>query len=289
MDKKQYEIYQENKAHTPSDFPYNTYLCSIPLDFKSVKLHWHNETEFIVIKKGEGIVSVDLTAYNVKSGDIIIVLPGQLHSIEQKENKIMEYENILFKPQLLKSSGYDICNDSFIDSILLGNSNIVSFINEQNSIHNQIIKTITEIDALCETRPYGFQLAVKGMLFEIVFLLISQEASDNKKRTNKKSLEKIKSIINYLENHYHENITIEQMAKECFYSKSYFMKFFKETMGISFISYLNDYRLEIAAKKLISSSENILDIAISCGFDNLSYFNRSFKKKFGISPGKYRK
>lgn len=65
MDKLQYKIYHENKTHTPDDFPYNTYLCSIPLDFQSVNLHWHDEVEIIVIKKGIGIVSVDLTTYSV--------------------------------------------------------------------------------------------------------------------------------------------------------------------------------------------------------------------------------
>lgn len=101
MDKLQYKIYHENKIHTPDDFPYNTYLCSIPLDFQSVNLHWHDEVEIIVIKKGSGIVSVDLTTYSVSAGDIIFVLPGQLHAISQKDNEIMEYENILFKSSLL--------------------------------------------------------------------------------------------------------------------------------------------------------------------------------------------
>ena len=87
MDKLQYKIYHENKIHTPDDFPYNTYLCSIPLDFQSVNLHWHDEVEIIVIKKGSGIVSVDLTTYSVSAGDIIFVLPGQLHAISQKDNE----------------------------------------------------------------------------------------------------------------------------------------------------------------------------------------------------------
>ena len=107
MDKLQYKIYHENKTHTPDDFPYNTYLCSIPLDFQSVNLHWHDEVEIIVIKKGIGIVSVDLTTYSVSAGDIIFVLPGQLHSISQKDNEIMEYENILFQSSLLYSADSD--------------------------------------------------------------------------------------------------------------------------------------------------------------------------------------
>ena len=61
------------------------------------------------------------------------------------------------------------------------------------------------------------------------------------------------------------------------------MKFFKETMGVSFIQYL-----EIAAELLTTTTDNILDIAFATGFNNISYFNRCFKKKYGVSPRKYR-
>jgi len=67
------------------------------------------------------------------------------------------------------------------------------------------------------------------------------------------------------------------------------MKFFKETMGMSFIQYLNDYRLEVAAKLLTTTSDDIIDISVNTGFENLSYFNRCFKKKYGTTPGRYRK
>ena len=67
------------------------------------------------------------------------------------------------------------------------------------------------------------------------------------------------------------------------------MKFFKKNMGDSFINYLNDYRLSMAARTLLSSDDNIIDIAADCGYDNLSYFNRIFKKKYGVTPSAYRK
>ena len=60
-------------------------------------------------------------------------------------------------------------------------------------------------------------------------------------------------------------------------------------MGVGFIAYLNDFRLEIAAQMLLAADTNIMDIASACGFDNLSYFNRSFKKKYGVTPGRFRK
>ena len=108
MQLNKYEICRENKNHTSPDFPYNTYLCTIPLDFSSVGIHWHEEAEIIVIKKGEGIVSVDLTEYNVSTGDAVFVMSGQLHSISQFKNSTMEYENILFRPSMLRSSGRDL-------------------------------------------------------------------------------------------------------------------------------------------------------------------------------------
>lgn len=77
MNLTNYEVYHEDKSHTSSEFPYNTYLCSIPLDFRTVNIHWHEEVEIIVIKKGEGIVSVDLTEYKVQKGDVIFLMSGQ--------------------------------------------------------------------------------------------------------------------------------------------------------------------------------------------------------------------
>ena len=77
MDLTEFQRYKENKVHTDSFFPYNTYLCSIPLDFPCVPYHWHDETELIVIQKGSGIVYVDFNRYEVSAGSIIVVLPGE--------------------------------------------------------------------------------------------------------------------------------------------------------------------------------------------------------------------
>ena len=99
----EYENYQEKISHGNPLFPYITYLCSIPLDFSYVPIHWHDEMEIIYIKKGHGIITVDFTQYQVSAGTLALIIPGQLHSIEQYENESMEYENIIFHPQILLS------------------------------------------------------------------------------------------------------------------------------------------------------------------------------------------
>ena len=92
-----YENLHEVKKHVSSQFPYNTYLCSIPLDFTQVPLHWHNDVEIIVIKKGCGIISVDTEPRAVKAGDIILVRPGQLHSISQHEKTVWNMKTSCFR------------------------------------------------------------------------------------------------------------------------------------------------------------------------------------------------
>ena len=91
-----------------------------------------------------------------------------------------------------------------------------------------------------------------------------------------------------METNFHERISIADAARICGFSESHFMKYFKAHMAVSFTEYLNDYRLTIAARLLLSSSDSIGNIAVDTGFDNLSYFNRIFKKKYHCTPSEFR-
>ena len=86
-----------------------------------------------------------------------------------------------------------------------------------------------------------------------------------------------------------EKITIADMAEVIGFSASHFMKYFKQNMGQSFIDYLNDYRLTMASRMLVASEASVLSIAQEVGIDNMSYFNRVFKRKFGMTPRDFRK
>ena len=105
---------------------------------------------------------------------------------------------------------------------------------------------------------------------------------------NNKNLDKLKDILGFIEKNYQHPISIEDISSFCNFSPSHFMKFFKKSMGTSFIDYLNDYRLSASARMLLSSDDNIIDIAAACGYDNLSYYNRIFKRKYHVTPSKYR-
>lgn len=284
----QYENYQEKKEHVHSDFPYITYPCSIPLDFSKVPLHWHDEMELVYIKKGRGIVSVDFTVYHVSAGDILVIVPGQLHTIEQEENLSMEYENIIFQLPMLVSRQGDIGAEEFFTPMIKHQLFPPTYLHPGCDCYEEAAACLDRADELCDKRPKAYQLGVKGQLFLLFSILFSHTSGDNIPARHDKSLEKTKLILKYIETHYMERISVKEMAEACGFSQSHFMKFFKAAVGEPFTSYLNSYRLTMASRLLLSSSSGILEIAQETGFENLSYFNRSFKKTFGMTPREFR-
>ena len=284
----EYENYQEIKSHFEIDFSYNTYLCTIPLDFFSVPMHWHSEMELIYVKKGRGMVSVDLTEYLVTAGNIVVIMPGQLHAISAYQNESFEYENIIFNVQMLIPKQNDTLSEEFFNSLLGQKIQFPVLINETITYYHQILHCINRADEICTHFPSGYYLGIRSCLYEFFYILFSNSTECNIHHKASRALDKIKLITKYIEEHFEDEITIEKMAEICNFSQSHFMKFFKASMGTAFFSYLNDYRLTTASYMLTKSMSSIFAIAQECGFNNLSYFNRLFKKKFGMTPSDFR-
>lgn len=283
-----YYDYHEIKEHAGRDFPFNIYPCSIPLDFKLVPVHWHEEMEIISVKKGRGLVTVDMVPYEVGTGDAVAVFPGQLHGISQTGGEAMEYENIIFRPSMLMTADQDVCTAEFLLPLAEGRIKSPVHMKAGMEDYASLSECIRRLDILCRDKPYGYQLGVKGELFSLLCLLAAKSLPIHGECPSK-SREKMKLLLGYIEEHYGERITVEDGAALCFYSNSHFMKFFKRYMGMSFTQYLNDFRLEKAAGLLRTTLLPVTDVAQQCGFDNISYFNRLFRKKYHGTPGAYRK
>ncbi len=288
MNITEYERSQETKPHGHDNFPFNIYLCSIPLDFTVVPTHWHNNMEIIYIKKGTGTITVDLIPYQVSSGDIVVVPPGQLHSIEQFSDRSMEYENIIFKLSMLMAPQGDICTEEFFQPIKHGKLLPDTLYTQNSPQYPELRRCLDAIDCICQEFLPGYQLAIKGQLF-LFFNGLSKSFHSESPHRNNKSLDRLKGLLKHVETNYSEKISVTDAARICGFSQSHFMKFFKASMGISFTDYLNDYRITMAARLLTSSSDSVVNIAAEMGFDNLSYFNRLFKRKYQCTPTEFRR
>ena len=285
----EYETFREDKKHTEVAFPYNTYLCSIPLDFSSVPVHWHEEMEFIVVKKGRGLVTLDRESRLLEAGQAVIVLPGQLHGIRQYQQERMEYENIIFRLEMLLPKEGDVCGPKFLEPYRDGKLLYPAWIDGSALYHEEMLECIRKMDELSEQRPRGYPLAVKGWLFQFFFLMFSRVEPTLAEEGREKSLDKMKRILRRIEVDYGKPLSIEEMAEFSGFSESHFMKFFKNHMGVPFVSYLNDYRLTMAARALAEGQEDVLTIAMDAGFPNVSYFNRLFRRQYQMTPGELRR
>ena len=98
----------------------------------------------------------------------------------------------------------------------------------------------------------------------------------------------VAAIRDYVDNFFYQEISLEVLAKRYHYNEKYLGTLFKEEMGVSFRDYLNERRMRNARSRLSDTSSNILDVAVQSGFNNVTYFNRIFKAKYGVTPSKYR-
>ncbi|MCQ2586231.1 MAG: AraC family transcriptional regulator [Treponema sp.] len=245
--------------------------------------------EIVYIKKGNGTISVNLTDYEVSAGSFVIILPGQLHSISTQNLTRMEYENIIFSTDLLQSKLFDISETEFLMPFFAGNISVPIHFYKGVPHYEELIAILDNCDRIGTEKPEGSELLIKAQLLTIIFILINKCKLSSSPIVQPKKLDRMKTALKYIELHYNEKITIDEIAKETGCAPSYFMKTFKQNLGVPFIEYLNDYRLIMSARLLTETSKSIMEISYLVGYENLSYFNRSFKKKYKISPGKFRK
>ena len=289
MKQKKYTQFKEFVQHGNSMLPFEIYYCNIPSNFSFYPMHYHEELEIIYIKNGIGKICVDLTPLIVTEGNIVIIGPNTLHSISQYDSECMEYDTLLFNINML-----DVFNDSshkkYFKPILNNEIIPLSVINKNMSCYSNMNSSIENIANIYSTKPLGFELKIKSELLNIFFHLFNDNLFSLKGNINKLSenTDKIKIIMDYIDDYYMNSISIKELSTLCNFSESHFMKFFKESTGLSCIQYLNNYRLNIAATMLFSTNKTITDIAVLSGFDNISYFNRAFKRKYMLTPKEYR-
>jgi len=281
--------YYETKKHTDTMFAFNIYPCTIPLDFSFVPLHWQDGVEVIYVKKGSGEVRVDTELYHAKAGDVFIVLPGHIHGINSIPKERMEYENMFFELDFLGIHNVDLCSRKYLHPIADGDIKIPTYLYPGHWLYDSFIKCLDYVDVLCDKKIEGYELGVKGLILTALSMLLPGAEENTQYEVDSKKEQKIKYVLKRIEEDYGKNLTVEGMANECGYSSSHFMRWFKENTGFSFNNYLIEYRLNRAADMLKQQDDTIINIASDVGFDNLSNFNRLFKKRFLVTPTEFRK
>ena len=277
---------QENKHHGEKWFPFDIYPCTIPKDFPQVALHWQSGMELVFVKKGRGVVQVGLEPVAACAGDIFVFAPGMLHGLGQLPGETMEYENILFDVDLLGGSS-DLCYRRYLLPLQSGRLPLPPRLTPGHPCYPSALGCLRQLEDVNRDRALGYEMQIKGLLLCLLSLLVSR--STGLPPSENADTRRLKTVLQYVTTHFAENLPVAEAAAVCQCSQSHFMRWFKKMTGQSFTEYLNDYRLNAAAEALRSTDETVLAVAERTGFRNLSYFNRVFKARFGLTPREYRR
>lgn len=274
---------KENAKHGEAFFPVQKYITRLASDYPVVTTHWHEEAELTLITSGNCLYQINLDDYEVKEGDILFIPPLLLHSISLGTSDEIISETYVFHMNFLGGNSTDICSTRYLTPMMNQEFSMPYLITPEHPVYLSLRKIFNQINSLYDEAVIGYEIALKSLFLQAVFLLL-QYSEKNISSDTKASSDKLKSVLDYIEFHYAESISISELAQLCYFSDYHFMRFFKKHMNMTCMEYINNLRLEKAVELFEQGNTSILDVSLSVGFHNLSYFHRAFKKKYHMTP-----
>lgn len=279
--------FNEIKQHGTQDFPIELYkLYPFSPKYEMVH-HWHKEIEIIRVTKGNLYLTLGKNTYFLESGKAAVVNSDTLHGAIPEKNS--EYSCAVFDPSGFVTPQQSV--QSFVNEIKSGQIRFCEVPEDKRAVEavNAVFDTLE--NGLPGQLPYMKMTAVSAIYnFYGTFLrlgLVNRTNSDAV--TQNKDSVKLKRTLEYIRQNYSQQIKLDDIANVCGMSPKYFCAYFKSMTGHTPVEYLNVYRISKAAKLLLNTDEPVTQIALDCGYNDLSYFIKQFGKHKGMSPGKFRK
>lgn len=252
--------------------------------------HWHDEIELIYLDRGIATFYVNYKPIRLQEGQTIIVNSKEIHSGKKISSNDIIFYSIVFNPILLTNNFEDNCQIKFIEPLIKKKYKFSNIIDDKSSWGQNISFAINNIIKAFNNKYIAFELTIKSSLYQIIFELINNNKFKKSPKNYLHKIKKIKLVLNYIHDNYNGNISLMDMASRTNLSKYYFCHFFKSITGQTPIEYLNNYRINQACKRILDNpNKTILDISLEVGFNNISYFNRVFKKFKNCTPTEFKK
>lgn len=279
---------KENAKHGEQMFPLKKYITLLDDVQPTVFAHWHDEAEFTLVTEGAGIYQVQLHSYEVKAGDLLFIPPAALHSITAAKGCHLRTETYVFHMHFLGMHAADVCAVRYLTPISSQKLVPPVLFDCRHVLYSSLHNIFLDLNKVYATKEPGYELLMKADFLTLIALLLPYcTESSSQTVLHSEHTAKLKTVLEYIDSHYTEELSITQLADLCYFSEYHFMRFFKKNIGMSCLNYIKALRLEKAAELLEQGELSILEISLSTGFCNLSYFYREFKKKYGMTPKQF--
>lgn len=278
-----YLDFHENKKQGTEDFPIAFYHIE-PTDARyEMPYHWHQQIEIIRVLEGTFKLMLNGCNHELKAGDVVYIQDGISHGGVPEE---CIYECVVYDIKILQKSEYR--TGDFIRRLARHQYYIPA--DSLDGRSRKFDYTDLLFTALSDSRE-GYEMETMAALYLMYSDIYRREAYANNDVNIKASYAhsaKFKKALDFIETHYAENISLEDMAKSAGMSSKYFCRYFKKMSGKTPTGYLNYYRIERACQQLAEGSVSVTDAALGNGFNDISYFIKTFKKQKGVTPRQYK-
>jgi AraC-like DNA-binding protein len=238
----------------------------------------HEGYELVLISSGECQLCVENRKYLMRPGDVLFMAEGEYHCMNVPEQCTFRY--IDFRPNLIFS------HPAFRDLILKPFMAGLNGGSHKVSGNRQLRERVLQLIGAAEKGKAG-HLQILEKLIGLLAVFESMKLTGQTALSFHRN--KVKSAMEMIYTRYAEDISIDEMARTCALSRASFYRHFLKAYKTGPREFINELRMDRAAFLLISTGRKVADIAMSTGYQNLSYFNRLFLKKTGIAPLRYRK
>lgn len=275
-----YSNLYENKKRGTFDFPIELYFLDRAAPRYEMPLHWHLEYELILVRTGEFELVLDGRAFPMKPGDCAWVGDGTVHGGVPHD---CTYECVVFDLGTLLHDT-PLCAKSVSD--FLADETGCSGMFPRGSVQAGLAEQLFEA---LRREMQGYEWTTVGLMWQLMGSLLAEKRRLQSPPRNRKKLLQLKNVLTYIRDNYEGPITLDELSKIAGMNPKYFCRAFAGMTGKTPVEYLNYYRIEQAGERLTLSDESITEIALSCGFNDMSYFSKTFSRFKGISPSVYRK
>jgi AraC-like DNA-binding protein len=259
-----------------------------------VRMNRHDYFELVYVYSGEASFQIQDRSFTVRGGDLVMIgstlYHRQLARIDGVKDRVVV---LIFKPELIRTATANGDDVEYLMPFYSQNADFPHVIPAETTVPARIFELIKDMYAEFPVTSSRARLAVRTYLKMVLILLVNHYADylGTRKtfRDKQQSIMRLRPLFVWIDRHYADPVTVEDAARICAMSASYFMRFFKQVTGESFLSYLNHFRVAKAQVLLATTDKSISEISQEIGFCDQSYFGMVFRKVVQTTPMCYRR
>lgn len=275
--------------HGTASFPIACYHDD--LSREEVPWHWHDELELILVTEGNAVIAAGTEKHIVKEGNGFFINAGVLHAAWRYQTKNCRFHSEVFHPRLVGGSIDSIYWQKYLRPLMADASIGGIYFDRTVAWQKECLTMLENAWQACTKESSAYEFLVRENLSRIIFSIVNHHTMAGN-RISEKSVrdgERMKAMLQYIHEHYAEEVTTSQIAESAMISISECLRCFHNMIGTTPIQYLKQYRISCAAQLLTDTDRKIVDIGMQSGFQDMSYFSKTFKEMRGCTPAQYRK